>query len=142
MEIAELGLDDFEQLVDLWQRAGLPFRPHGRDSREAFSHQLENGAQNVLGMFDGEKLVAAVTITHDSRKGWINRLAVDPPYRRQGFGKQLIAAAENLLHRQGIEVIAALIYEHNSASRAIFAQAGYLVDPQVLYYSKRDSPTS
>ncbi|MBN1315606.1 MAG: GNAT family N-acetyltransferase [Anaerolineales bacterium] len=139
-DIVELGISDYDRLVELWQRAGLGFRPQGRDSREAFAHQLTSGIQTVLGAFESGELIGAIAITHDSRKGWLNRLAVDPDYRQQGLGKRLIREAEVRLHRAGIDVIAALILEGNDVSRTVFSRAGYSYDPGVLYYSKRSSP--
>lgn len=142
MDIIELETKDYDQLVDLWQRAGLGFRSQGRDSKEAFARQLGSGIQTVLGIFDGATLIGAIVITNDSRKGWLNRLAVDPAYRHRGLGLQLIHEAEKRLLEEGIDVIAALILEENEVSRTLFTKAGYSYDPEVLYYSRRSSPDS
>jgi ribosomal protein S18 acetylase RimI-like enzyme len=133
-----LKADDYPRLVALWQAAGLPIKPNGRDSREAFERQLAGGTQTALGVEteDGQ-LVGVVLATHDGRKGWINRLAVHPAYRRQGIAKALIAAAEEVLHRQGMDVIAALIEPDNTASLALFLEAGYVDWPGIHYVSKR-----
>ncbi len=133
-----LKADDYPRLAALWQAAGLPIKPNGRDSREAFERQLAGGTQTALGVEteDGQ-LVGAVLTTHDGRKGWINRLAVHPDYRRRGIAKALIAAAEDVLHRQGMDVIAALIEPDNTASLALFLEAGYVDWPGIHYVSKR-----
>jgi ribosomal protein S18 acetylase RimI-like enzyme len=84
--------------------------------------------------------VAAVVATHDSRKGWINRLVVKPEHRRQGYAQRLIEEAERVLREQGMQVIAALIESDNTASLALFQQAGYVeIDKNIHYLSKRDS---
>ena len=139
MEIIHLDAADYPRLVALWQLAELPYRPHGRDSQQAFEQQLDSGVQKVLAAVEDGALVGAITVTHDSRKGWLNRLAVDPDRRRQGIGRSLIAAAEEYLHDRGITVIAALIFEENEVSQAVFESAGYQSDPRILYYSKRNS---
>ena len=107
--IRRLGTDDYDELLALWQRSGLhPFvleaglhslRPQGRDSRASIARQLASGVQTILGLEidgpaapgsaphpraaaqPGAALVGAVVVTHDSRKGWINRLAIDPDHR-------------------------------------------------------------
>jgi ribosomal protein S18 acetylase RimI-like enzyme len=139
--IRVLGLEDYDRLLALWQEAGLhSLRPHGRDSREALARQLCTGVQTVLGLEVDGQLVGAVVATHDSRKGWINRLAVAPPFRRLGYGRQLIAAAEKVLRDQGMEVIAALVESDNPASLALFQQAGYTeIEPGIHYLAKRES---
>lgn len=141
LTIRRLDLDDYDELLTLWQRAGLhSLRPRGRDSRASLERQLASGVQTILGLELEGQLVAAVVATHDSRKGWINRLAVDPDYRRRGYGTRLVEAAEQVLHEQGIHVIAALVESDNPGSLALFQKAGYVeVDSGMHYLSKRDS---
>lgn len=122
---------DYEALVRLLQVAGMDPRTRGRDSRTAIARQLR-ATQNVyLGAFDGRRLVGAVLGTHDTRKGWINRLAVHPSYRRHGIARRLVREAERQLHRQGIEMFAALIEPDNRASAAVFRSLKYSVEPML-----------
>ena len=137
MELIRLGPGDYERVVELWRCSGLSIRPAGRDSKEAFAHQLASGVQAILAYQLGSELIGAVVTTHDSRKGWINRLAVHPAWQRQGIGTRLIKDAEKHLHDQGIEVIAALIFETNIRSTAAFRKAGYVPETEILYFSKR-----
>lgn len=139
MGIRRLAIEDYEALVTLWQRAGLKFRPQGRDSQEALSRQLRQERVTFLGAAKEGHLIGVVMVSHDGRKGWINRLAVDPVFRRQGLGARLIAAAEEELHGQGVEVIAALIEEENKPSLNLFQKEGYLLDKEIFYLSKRPS---
>ncbi len=139
--IRPLTLEDYDALLELWQRAGLhSLRPQGRDSREAIARQLASGVQTILGLEIDGRLVGAVVATHDSRKGWINRLAVDPQFRRRGYGLRLVQAAEEALHKQGLQVIAALVESDNPASLALFQKAGYVeIDPGIHYLTRRES---
>ena len=139
--IRRLGLEDYDELMALWRRSGLhSLRPQGRDSREALARQLESGVQTILGLEVAGQLAGAVIATHDSRKGWINRLAVDPRYRRQGYATRLIEAAEQVLREQGMRVIAALVESDNSASLMLLHKAGYVeIDSGMHYLTKRDS---
>jgi ribosomal protein S18 acetylase RimI-like enzyme len=133
-----LTLDDHGASMALWNRAGLSSRPQGRDSREAFAGQLGHG-EFILGLEDTDagKLVACAVITDDTRKGWINRLAVDPDYRRQGLAARLIAEAEDELRAKGIHVFAALIHHDNEASSSLFQRADYK-QLDIVYVTKRD----
>ena len=137
--IRRLTIDDYEAVIALWQRSGLPsIRSEGRDSRSEFARQLDQG-QIVIGLEDGGKLIGVVAATNDTRKGWINRLAIDPDHRRKGYGAQLIHAAEAALHEIGLKVIAALIEDYNDASLALFKREGYAVHTDIYYASKRDA---
>ena len=139
--VRRLGLDDYDELMALWQRAGLhSLKPLGRDSRAGLARQLASGVQTILGLEVDGRLVGAVVATHDSRKGWINRLAVDPDHRRRGYGARLVAAAEEVLRELGLGVIAALVESDNPASLALFRKTGYVeIDPGIHYLTKRDS---
>lgn len=130
---------DYERVLALWDAAGLHYKPEGRDSREAFEQQLASGSQIGLGI-DAEDgaLIGVVLATHDGRKGWINRLAVHPAYRRRGLGLSLIRAAEQALRERGFEIFSALIEPGNDASLRLFEQAGYIDWPGMHYVSKRD----
>jgi ribosomal protein S18 acetylase RimI-like enzyme len=139
-QLRQLSLEDYDALLALWQRAGLhSIKPQGRDSREALARQLATGVMTILGLEVEGQLAAAVIVTHDSRKGWINRLAVDPDHRRKGHGTRLIEASEAHLLEQGIPVTAALVVSHNAASLALFQKAGYdEFDGGIHYLTKRE----
>ena len=139
--LRRLGLDDYDDLLALWLRSGLhSLKPQGRDSRAALAQQLATGVQTLLGVEVEGRLVGAVAVTHDSRKGWINRLVVDPDYRRRGCAARLVAAAEEVLREQGIRVIAALVESDNPTSLALFQKVGYVeIDSGIHYLTKRDS---
>ena len=137
--LRRLTIDDHAAILALWQRAGLhSIRPEGRDSRSEFEKQLAGG-QIAIGLEGNGRLIGVVLATNDTRKGWINRLAIDPDYRRKGYGEQLACAAEEALREAGMKLIAAFIEEGNTASLALFEKLGYAVHQNIYYVSKRDS---
>jgi ribosomal protein S18 acetylase RimI-like enzyme len=137
--LRRLTIDDYEAMLALWQRAGLhTIKPTGRDSRSEFEKQFAGG-QIAIGLEEDGQLIGVVIVTNDTRKGWINRLAIDPDYRRKGYGGQLVHAAEDALHEAGMHLIAALIEEGNDASLALFEKLGYAAHRHIYYMSKRDS---
>jgi len=138
-QIRHLNIDDYDALVKLWSDCGLPYRPKGRDSIENMQHEFDRAETCILGMFDGLKLIGAIVGTSDGRKGWINRLAIDPDYRGQCLASLLIKEAEKFLHGLGIKVFAALIESYNTPSMSAFTNDGYSCDPKILYFSKRGS---
>jgi len=137
VDLCTVNDKDCKELLDLWRRAGLPVRASGRDAPEAIARQLASGAQRVLGLRAGGVLVAAAVLTHDGRKGWINRLAVDPAHRRRGLAQALVAEAERwFVQDLGLEVWAVLVEEENVASQGLFEHLGFQRH-SLVYMSKR-----
>jgi ribosomal protein S18 acetylase RimI-like enzyme len=140
VRIAPLRLEDYEDTIALWRRAGLTNRVNLRDSRRAFARQLRSNRGLYLGAFDGKRLVGTVLGTHDTRKGWINRLAVDPAYQRRGVGTRLLRASEKALVRKGMKVISALVTNGNDPSLNLFRRSGYLTVTDMTYVRKKLDP--
>ncbi len=138
--IRDLQESDYAALVNLWQRAGLPFKPAGRDTPTAIADQLAQSTSIYLGAVQDETLVGAVLGTHDGRKGWINRLAVHPDHQGRGIGRALVEHAEGRLQEQGIEIVAALIEAWNETSFEVFRALGYVRHADIHYLSKRAHP--
>lgn len=139
IQVRTLRLDDYEALIALWIRAGLPYEPSGRDSRASVSAQMMRDPDLFLGAFQENRLVGAVIGTFDGRKGWINRLAVDPREGRRGIAQSLIEEIENALEDRGARVIAVLVEAGNASSLGLFQKCGYTTHRDILYLTKRDS---
>ncbi len=135
IRIRPLGLSDYDAVIQLLAVSRMNPHTRGRDSPAAFRRQLAAHPTTYLGAFDGDRLVGCVCGTHDARKAWINRLAVDPGYRRQGIASRLVREAERRLRHQGMDMFSAVIDADNRASAALFRSVGYEVTK--LYYARK-----
>jgi len=139
MEIRKLALSDYEEIIKLWPKAKLPYKPQGRDRKEAIAAEMKANPDFFLGAFEDDRLVGVVILSCDTRKGWINRLAVDPGYRRCGVAKALIAESEKVFRKYGFRIFCALIEDYNTSSKELFKKCGYVEHRDIIYFSKRDS---
>ena len=140
MEIRKLAIKDYDAILQVWEHAGLPFKSKGRDSKERMEKQMREFPDFFLGACDKKRLVGVVIGSYESRmKGWINRLAVDPEFQRQGIAQRLIEKAEEALKRHGAVVFCALIETPNDESVGLFQKMGYTLHREILYVTKRES---
>ncbi|MBN1550299.1 GNAT family N-acetyltransferase [bacterium] len=137
MKIRYLTPSDLNDLFKLWAAAELEIRPRGRDSKKSIKQQMKTAPKAFIGCFDENVLIGSVLATHDGRKGWVNRIAVLPAYRRKGIAKMLVDHAEKVLTDQGISIYAALIYSYNTASEKLFESQGYEKIEKINYFRKR-----
>ena len=142
MTIREFRPADYDRVMELWTEGGLPLKPEGRDSRDNIVRQI--GLANVRFLVaeegEGGRVVGTVLATHDGRKGWINRVAVDATLRKRGLGARLVGEAERWLESQGMDILACLIEDDNAVSMTVFGKLGYKKHPEIIYFAKRKHP--
>lgn len=129
--------EDLAAVTAVWQSAGLPHQAHGRDNEERIREQMGKESSIYLVAEAGGAIVGLVLVTHDLRKGWLNRLAVAPEWQGRGVGSALVRRAEEELEALGIGVYAVLIHRSNRHSRKLFAELGYQESEDIVYCSKR-----
>jgi ribosomal protein S18 acetylase RimI-like enzyme len=139
--IREFRLSDYDSVLKLWDEAGLPYRPQGRDSRQRIGKEIKQGQSIFLVAEADGKIVGTLLGTHDGRKGWLNRLAVAQGFKRHGLARQLVIEVESRFDKLGLEVIACLIEGENTTSMEVFARLGYKKS-DVVYFSKRKNEES
>jgi ribosomal protein S18 acetylase RimI-like enzyme len=135
--IRRLTIDDYDEMIRVWGISGLPFKPNGRESRSMIEAELAHKYCAFFGTFDADKMVALTIVQYDGRRGWVNRLAVDPDYRGQGLALELIEKCEEFLAQYGEGLVCALVEDLNAPSMALFEKAGFVCLNEIKYWSKR-----
>ena len=64
-------------------------------------------------------------------QGFIAYMAVDPPARRSGAARALLAAAEEEARRRGLPHLSLMVSNDNAPARALYATSGF-VDERTL----------
>lgn len=139
-KIRRLTAEDYDRLIELWTECRLPVKPEGRDSRTEIVRQLGLPYVNFIAAESGGLVVGTVVASHDGRKGWVNRLAVDPAFRGRGLGRRLVREAEEWLEAQGMAIFACLIEDWNDVSMELFRKLGYVKHGEIVYFAKRRFP--
>jgi ribosomal protein S18 acetylase RimI-like enzyme len=140
VEVRRLTIKDYDAMVKVWKRASLPYKPKGRDSPEVVAKTMLEFPNLFLGAFSEDRLVGVVIGSYETRmKGWINRLAVDPKYQKQGIAQQLVTRIEKELKEHGAKIFCALIETPNEESVGVFRKLGYALHRDILYATKREN---
>ena len=137
MEIVKLSIKDYDEFFNIWKKSGLPIRPEGRDSIEAMRIQFKSSNFCMLAAKEKEEICAVVMLTDDTRKGWVNRLAVIPEKRCIGIAKMLLNTSEDYFRKKGIDIFCCLIEDYNDQSKKFFRNNDYVVTNEIYYASKR-----
>jgi ribosomal protein S18 acetylase RimI-like enzyme len=120
--IAPLGLGDVPALAALWEACGLtrPWNDPTSDARLA----IEGATSAILGLRDGDALIASVMVGFDGHRGWVYYLAVAPDRRREGLGRQLMDAAEAWLRARGAPKLQLMVRSNNADALGFYEALG------------------
>jgi len=89
----------------------------------------------LVGLEDGQ-IVATVMAGYEGHRGWINYLAVSPEHRRKGFGRAMMAEAEQRLRQLNCPKISLQVRVSNREAVEFYRRLGYGVD-EVTSLGKR-----
>ena len=90
---------DTDAVVQLWLDCGL-VRPWNDPRKDIARKLLVQPELFLVGDLDGA-VVASAMVGFDGHRGWLYYLAVAPPHQGGGFGRALVARAEQLLVDRG-----------------------------------------
>ncbi len=125
---------DEEAVVSLWERCELTRA--WNDPRKDIARKLTTQPELFFVGETGGRLVATVMAGYDGHRGWVNYLAVDPLYRKSGFGRALMSRAEAALEERGCPKLNLQVRSGNTAVLAFYERIGYGKD-DVVCFGKR-----
>ncbi len=138
-EIRKLTIVDFDDIHRVWADSGLPTKPNGRDSREMIAKEMQKPVVAYFGLYENDNMIGVGIANFDGRRGWVNRVAIDPDHRGNKLAAMIINACEKFLYESGAVVICALIEDENTPSMACFTNSGYTAEKEIIYWTKRRS---
>jgi ribosomal protein S18 acetylase RimI-like enzyme len=125
---------DREAVMALWHACNLvvPWNDPARDIECKLKVRPD---LFLVGEFEG-RLAATCMAGYEGHRGWVNYLAVSPAYRRRGFGRLMMEAAEKRLEEAGCPKLNVQIRAANSQVVEFYRSIGYRTD-DVLSMGKR-----
>jgi ribosomal protein S18 acetylase RimI-like enzyme len=123
LAIRDYGALDLSAVVELWTRCGLT-RPWN-DPAADIALCLDSGHGRILVGEQAGTIVATIMVGHDGHRGWVYYLAVDPGQRGCGFGRLMMAAAEQWLGARKVPKLELMVRDGNESARAFYRRIGY-----------------
>lgn len=124
-------------IIDLWERCGL-VAPQNNPHKDIERKLRVNPEWFLVGELNG-RIIATCMAGYEGHRGWINYLAVSPDYRRQGYAKQIMNAAEVHLRSAGCPKINLQVRSSNAAVIEFYKAIGFSRD-DVRSMGKRLEP--
>lgn len=125
---------DEQALIALWQACDLVV-PQNNPGLDIARKTKVNPEWLLIGELDGAIIGSCMT-GYEGHRGWINYLAVHPDHQRQGYARQLMQRAEEILRAPGCPKINLQVRSTNAAVLAFYERIGYLRD-NVVSLGKR-----
>ncbi|MBR0703461.1 GNAT family acetyltransferase [Bradyrhizobium diazoefficiens] len=122
---------DVEPVVVLWQRCGLT-RPWNDPHADIALARRRDNSTVLIGR-EGGAIVATIMVGHDGHRGWVYYVAVDPDCQKRGFGRLIMAAAEDWLRAAGISKVQLLVRRENEAANAFYGSLGFELSTSVMF---------
>jgi ribosomal protein S18 acetylase RimI-like enzyme len=116
LEIRAYQTGDERAIIGLWRRCG-GIRPKLEIAPDMF----------LVGVLDSE-VIASVMAGYEGHRGWLNYVAVAPPFRGRGYGRQILAHAEELLRQRGCPKINLQVRPDNASAIHFYQRLGFAVD--------------
>ena len=131
LAISEIADADVADVVALWQRCGLT-RPWNDPASDIALARRHPNSTVLVGRADGA-VAASAMVGHDGHRGWVYYVAVDPDRQKQGFGRAIMAAAEQWLRQAGMAKMQLMVRPDNNKVQAFYESLDYEEQERIIY---------
>jgi N-acetylglutamate synthase len=134
MMIRELTIDRYDEVLALMERTpGVSVRD--ADSKEGAARYLSrNPGLSFVAEVDG-KIVGCAFSGHDGRRGYVQHVIVDLPFRRRGIAQALVRRCLDGLQREGIVKAHLDVLSSNIDAQLYWQKRGWERRHDIVRYS-------
>ncbi len=136
MQIRKMTIDDYDDIYSLWMScAGMGLNSLD-DTKDGIAKFIERNPETCFVATVDKKLVGAIMVGTDGRRGYIYHTAVHPDYRRQGIAKAMVKTALAAVESLGIGKVALVVFGKNKAGNEFWEGLGFTAREDLVYRNK------
>ncbi|MBB1487858.1 GNAT family N-acetyltransferase [Oceanospirillum sp. D5] len=130
----EMLPDDYPAVMRLWSVSdGMLLRE--ADSEENIIRYLQRNSGLSFVALHQKTVVGAVLAGTDGRRGYLQHLAVDPEFQKQGIGRQLVQRVTDALLHEGIAKTHLFVGHDNKSAQAFYQNMDWQPRDEVRMFS-------
>jgi len=133
MKIELFTMRYYQEIIDLWKRAGIEVS--SSDTQDEIAKILKrNSDLFLIGKEDG-KIVAVVIGAFDGRRGYVHHLAIDPDYQKKRYGKMMIDKLIERFRKKKVHKVHLFIEKHNKEVVDFYKKLGWDIRDDLIMMS-------
>lgn len=136
MQIRKMTIADYDNIYNLWVSCVGMGLNNLDDSKTGIEIFLKRNPDTCFVAEHENKVVGAIMVGNDGRRGYIYHTSVTPEYQRQGIGSKLVDIAIDALKKQGINKVALVVFAKNKDGNAFWEKQGFTVREDIIYRNK------
>ena len=134
--IRKMTIDDYESMYTVWMSCAGMGLNNLDDSRDGIARFLNRNPETCFVAEEEHKIVGAILVGNDGRRGYIYHTAVLPEYRRRGIASKLVDEAIGALAALGIHKTALVVFSRNTDGNAFWDRIGFISREDLTYRNK------
>ncbi|MBM7035528.1 GNAT family N-acetyltransferase [Vibrio ulleungensis] len=134
----EMQPEDYNNVITLWHDTSEMLL-RDADSEQNIHRYLKHNPGLSFVLCDSAKIVGAILVGTDGRRGYVQHLAIASTHRGQGLGKQLLKCATVALQNQGIDKTHLFVNQDNATAQQFYQKLGWERREEVRMYSHNAS---
>jgi ribosomal protein S18 acetylase RimI-like enzyme len=140
MEIRELTIKNYEEVLSLWESSEGIGLDRDVDTKEGIWIYLQRNPGLSFAAFEKGKVIGAILCGHDGRRGYLHHLAVAKAYRNKGIGKALADKVISKLRFLGIRKCNTFVFSDNTRGQEFWKKNGWVKRTDLQVFSKSITP--
>ncbi|MFA9376006.1 MAG: GNAT family N-acetyltransferase [Lachnotalea sp.] len=133
MQIRKMLINDYDDVYELWMSCVGMGLNNLDDSKEGINQFLNKNPDTCFVALDKGKIIGVIMVGNDGRRGYIYHTAVNPEYRKQGIGSQLVDVSLQELKTLNINKVALVVFDRNNEGNAFWERKGFIERDDLVY---------